>query len=85
MTPCLSCNRHVREEVCPFCGAKCVQSARSPLGRVARGALFAASAVALTECSSFSPQPMYGGPCMYNPDACVVTVPDASTDAPDGD
>ncbi len=90
MSPCPSCNRHVREETCPFCGAKCVQTARVRFGRVARGTLFAASAVALAECSQ-APQPFYGGPCLANPDACVVPQsdsgpsPDASNDAPDAD
>lgn len=77
MIPCLSCNRHVRDEICPFCGAKCVQSARKPLGRVARGALFAAGAVALTECSSMAPQPMYGAACI-DTDACGIPQQDAS-------
>jgi len=84
MTPCPSCNRHVHDEICPFCGAKCVQSTRSPIGRVARGALFAAGAVALTECSSVAPQPMYGASCVPL-DACAVqdasTKSDASDDA----
>ena len=89
MTPCVRCNRHVREEICPFCGAQSrslgVQSARGSLGRVARTALFAAGAVALTECSSSepSPQPLYGSPCVANPDACVVVQPEAGADASD--
>ena len=84
MTPCLSCNRHVREEICPFCGSKCVQAARISLGRVARGALFAAGAVALTECSSSpAPVPFYGASCTVT-DACVVQ-PDGSMDAGDSD
>ena len=86
MTPCLSCNRHVREEICPFCGTPShvvgVQSARSSIGRVARGALFAAGAVALSECSSMAPQPMYGASCVPL-DACAVPQQDASKDASD--
>ena len=81
MTPCPSCNRHVRDEICPFCATKCVQSARSPIGRVARGALFAAGAVALTECSStIAPQPMYGASCIET-DACGIVQQDAGSDA----
>jgi hypothetical protein len=80
MTPCLSCHRHVREEICPFCGSECVQPARSSVGRVARTALFAASAVVLSECSSSpSPQPMYGASCVPL-DACAAPA-DASKEA----
>lgn len=82
MTPCLTCHRHVREDICPFCGSKCVQSANSSFGRVARTALFAAGAVALSECSSEpAPAPMYGGACLADPDACVVVPQDAGSDA----
>jgi hypothetical protein len=66
-----------------------VQTARSPVGRVARTALFAAGAVALSECSSIAPQPMYGASCVPL-DACAVAVDagkeaasDAASDAPE--
>jgi len=49
---------------------------------MARGALFAAGAVALSECSSVvSPQPLYGAACPDND--CGVFIPDASSDASD--
>lgn len=58
-----------------------MQSARTSLGRAARGALFAAGAVALSECSSSTaPQPLYGASCMET-DACGIVEPDASKDA----
>jgi hypothetical protein len=79
MTPCLSCNRHVREEVCPFCGAKCVQntSARKVIARAARSTLLLA---ALSDCSSHpSPAPMYGAVCVDD-SGCVVPPVDAATD-----
>jgi len=59
-----------------------MQTARTPFARVARGALFAAGAVALSECSSGpSPQPLYGAACPDND--CGVFIPDASSDASD--
>jgi hypothetical protein len=66
MTPCARCNRHVREETCPFCGAKSVQITRINARRVARSALFAASAVALVKCGAVetSPMPLYGAVCV---------------------
>ena len=50
------------------------------MGRAARSALFAAGAVALSECSTGpSPQPLYGAVCVT--DACGVAPQDASQEA----
>jgi hypothetical protein len=71
---CLSCSRHVREDLCPFCGADVPQVAETTLPRVARIALLGAAAAAVaTACSTTSPQPLYG-----------AVIPDASTDADAG-
>ena len=48
MTPCPSCRRHVRENVCPFCGATVVHVA-SPIismARLTRSAVFAGASFA---------------------------------------
>ncbi len=82
MHVCGSCNRHVREESCPFCGVKSVQSApnsRKGISRVARTTLLVASAAALADCGS-SVMTFYGGPCLSDPDACAITQNDASAD-----
>lgn len=52
--------------------------ARFSIGRVARVALVAAGAAALSECSS-APVPFYGAACSPDPDACIVPPYDAST------
>ncbi len=68
--PCPACARHVREGdgVCPFCGAKAVSAPRpmaAPRGFVSRAVLLAGAAagasIALTECSSSTVSPAYGG------------------------
>jgi len=63
---CASCNRHAREGTCPFCGARSVQTAAISARRMARSALFAASAVALVKCGTTepSPMPLYGAVCV---------------------
>ena len=70
MTPCPQCNRHVRGETCPFCGAECVQVTRIRIGRAARATLLALGATvsADTACGT-----MYGGQC--KPDACTYEQP----------
>ena len=59
---CSSCSRHVREDVCPFCGGDVAPlAATSPIPRVARIALVTIGAAAVaTACSSTVA--MYGGP-----------------------
>jgi hypothetical protein len=55
LTPCPSCNRHVRvgDAACPFCGSAvavapaAAASAAGPRGRLGRAALFAAGATLL--------------------------------------
>jgi hypothetical protein len=67
---CPSCSRHVRENICPFCGGDVAPAVAATLPRVARIALLGAAAAAVaTACSS--PQPMYG-----------AVIPDSSADAP---
>lgn len=50
MQPCAACNRHVRDSVCPFCGATAVK--REPLelgvGRFSRAMVFASATFAAT-------------------------------------
>ena len=67
-TPCPACARHVREgdAACPFCGAGMTRApaAMVPVGRMSRAALLAAGAagaLAMTDCSSSSGTPLYGG------------------------
>ena len=58
---CLSCSRHVRDSVCPFCGAEvpaAPAAAKAP--RVARIVLLGGAAAIATACSSA--QPLYGAP-----------------------
>ena len=78
MTPCVRCNRHVRDEVCPFCGARNVHLARISLARVARSALFAAAAAGLSECNA--PVAFYGAVCPPDAESCWGTpLTDAAT------
>jgi len=46
LTPCPACARHVRERVCPFCGADVPAPAARPVlaGRITRAAVFSALA-----------------------------------------
>lgn len=57
---CSSCSRHVRESVCPFCGAAVVAPVAVSGMRLPRIALVtaAAAAVAASACASAA----YGGP-----------------------
>src|SRR5678815_602921 len=60
---CPGCSRHVREELCPFCGTTVAPAAEGAgLPRVARIALLGAAAAAVATACSSSPAPMYGGP-----------------------
>ena len=57
---CPSCSRHVRDDVCPFCGGDVAPIAATTLPRVARIALVGIGAAAVaTACSA---APAYGGP-----------------------
>ena len=49
-----------------------MQNARSFVARVARATMFAGATVALGDCGSTAPTPMYGGACLANPDACAI-------------
>jgi hypothetical protein len=50
LTPCTRCRRHVRDEVCPFCGAHVVMKPQAiRLGRVSRAVVFGAALTA-TAC-----------------------------------
>ena len=70
---CPSCSRHVRDDLCPFCGASVAPAVETTLPRVARIALLGAAAAAVaTACGTTSPQPLYG-----------AVIPDSSTDAND--
>lgn len=58
---CSGCSRHVREEICPFCGAEGAPIVVKKLPRVARIALLGAATaatVAATGCGGA----VYGGP-----------------------
>jgi len=79
MTPCPRCNRHVREDSCPFCGEKCVQNAPSRIARVARATMFATAAVALGNCGTIASSSDAGDDACA-PDACGL---DAGVDAED--
>jgi len=95
-TPCPTCARHVKQGdgACPFCGAQ-APGASTPgpsavptaAGRLSRSALFAASAVgvalATTDCSSASPQPLYGG--VVTPVGDAAPVSDAAPGGGSGD
>jgi hypothetical protein len=71
---CSSCSRHVRESICPFCGASVAQTAGVKLPRMSRIALVgAAAAVAATALAGCSAEASYG---------CACPLPDAGeTDA----
>lgn len=85
VTPCESCQRHVREQdrTCPFCGAACAppKPLRLIRQRLSRAAINTAGAfgalVALGDCSSPADQPMYGIPC--GPDGCESPFGDSGT------
>ena len=54
MRICEGCQRHVREESCPFCGGASHEVSK-PKARVSRATLIGAAAVAIA-CSSSPPQ-----------------------------
>ena len=54
MRICEGCQRHVREESCPFCGSASQPIAKTK-ARVSRASLIGAAAVAIA-CSSSTPQ-----------------------------
>ncbi len=86
LSPCDSCDRHVRcgDDTCPFCGASITarRPVEQPPGRLGRAALFAfgtavAATVTLSGCNcGTSHTPSDGG----SPDDAEVTS-DAGTDA----
>ena len=73
LTLCTSCQRHVHDETCPFCGASVTisEAPRQPRARRSRFAIYGAAAAVATACGG-SAQPPYGTP-----------IPDASADAAD--
>ncbi len=74
LTVCASCSRHVRETLCPFCGANVAPSAAAPRtkGRRSRFAIVGAAAAAVATAACGSVQALYG-----------AVIPDASTDGGD--
>lgn len=60
---CPSCERHVRDSICPFCGASAPVHS-SALGTVPLGtrAAFLIGSVALVAGCNTPPAPAYGGP-----------------------
>ncbi|HEY1955180.1 MAG TPA: hypothetical protein VGH28_06195 [Polyangiaceae bacterium] len=82
LVPCSRCNRHVREETCPFCGASIVEARSSALARASRAAIFALAATpGLVACHQVTVE-VYGGPPppMTAPEAAAPS-PSASTSA----
>jgi hypothetical protein len=88
-SPCPGCSRHVKrtDAACPFCGASAssdVGPTRTLAGRLSRAALFAAGAMGIAvttvDCSSISPQPLYGGSAqpLYG-GVSPATIQDSST------
>ncbi len=81
MTPCPGCARHVRSDLCPFCGHAVVAAPKAaplPAG-LSRGAILAAvlTAAACAENSAYSPVAVYGAP----PAPDGPTLSDAGSDA----
>jgi hypothetical protein len=55
---CRSCNRHVRGEACPFCGASSDATSEMPSSLRTAVVLIGAAAIASTACAMGG----YGGP-----------------------
>jgi hypothetical protein len=88
LEPCPTCERHVRGETCPFCGAAMARSFAPPRAMpLATRAAFLVGTVALAAGCNTPAAPAYGGPPPnYDPTAWVppsVTAP-ASSSAPAG-
>ena len=86
---CANCNRHVRDEKCPFCGGAVARTARGPIGRGSRTARIVGIAAIGVACGGttsptdggasdahddFSTQPPYG-----------AVIPDSGLDAQTSD
>lgn len=78
MHVCASCGRHVREDACPFCGAREIAPVRRNDVRVARAVLFASAAIITTAACGMNG---YGGPPPDDPASHPTsTTQDAGTD-----
>ena len=63
LSVCPSCSRHVRESVCPFCGASVALDAPRVARHLPRIAILGAAAAAATTIAACSSEPMYGCVC----------------------
>ncbi len=89
LEPCPTCERHVRGETCPFCGAAILRSfAPRRVMPLATRAAFLVGSVALAAGCNTPPAPAYGGPPPnYDPSTMTpssVTAPASASAAPVG-
>ncbi len=75
---CNVCGRHVREDACPFCGAREASPPARNDARVARAVLFAGAAILTTAACAMNG---YGGPPPDDPASHPATNASGGSDA----
>lgn len=84
MRTCEQCRRHIREDVCPFCGGEAVTRERPAVHRAGRLFFAIGTSVSISSyaCAAYGAPAPPDGPYGGKRDTGAEVEPDADPDAP---